>query len=67
MYVPFPSTKKKLGSSRKYLIAKEEAEGEEAKKNWMDSEVETLISLRWELEPDFLKNAYKQGAKFVVY
>ncbi|XP_024382268.1 uncharacterized protein [Physcomitrium patens] len=61
MYVPFPSTKKKLGSSRKYLIAKEEAEGEEAKKNWMDSEVETLISLRWELEPDFLKNAYKQG------
>lgn len=59
MYVLFLSIKKKLGSLRKYLIVKEEVEGEEVKKNWMDSEVEILILLCWELEFDFLKNVYK--------
>lgn len=41
------------------MIVKEEVEGEEVKKNWMDSEVEILILLCWELEFDFLKNVYK--------
>lgn len=49
------------------MVAKEEEEGEEGKKNWMDSEVEALISLRWEMEPDFLKNAYKQGVYFRIF
>lgn len=38
-----------------------EDEGEEAKKNWLDSEAETMVSLRWEMEPEFVGNAYKTG------
>lgn len=41
---------------------KDDEEGEEAKKNWLDSEVETMVSLRWEMEPEFVENAYKPGA-----
>lgn len=44
------------------INVKEDEEGEEAKKNWLDSEVETLVSLRWEMEPEFVENAYKPGA-----
>lgn len=39
-------------------------EGEEGKKNWADSEVETLIALRREMDPEFVKNWKKQGTWF---
>lgn len=43
------------------FIGEEDDEGEEGKKNWADSEVETLIALRREMEPEFVKNWKKQG------
>ena len=42
---------------------KKEKEGEieEDKKHWKDADVEVMIALRGEMEPEFLKNAKKQG------
>jgi hypothetical protein len=34
---------------------------EEGASNWKDCDVEVLISLRGEMDPEFLKNAQKQG------
>ena len=45
------------------IVKEDEDEGEEAKKNWMDSEIEAMIELRWEMEPEFVENAYKTGTK----
>jgi len=50
------------GNKEDSLRVKGDEEGEETKKNWLDSEVETMVSLRWEMEPEFVENAYKPGA-----
>lgn len=42
-------------------LLREGDEGEEGKKNWADSEVETLIGLRKEMDSEFVKNWKKQG------
>lgn len=57
--------KKKVGShSRKNAtIVKKEKDGDGVSKNWLDDEVHTLIALRGETEPKFVKNAKKQGMK----
>lgn len=49
------------------FIGEEDDEGEEGKKNWADSEVETLIALRREMEPEFVKNWKKQGTCFTHF
>ena len=36
-------------------------EDDDNKRNWLDSEVETLIALKGEMQPEFVKNAKKQG------
>ena len=42
-------------------VKKEKEEDEESgSKNWKDHDVETMISLRGEMEPEFLKNTKKQ-------
>ena len=62
-----PSTPKKKGAGapkkpRKKNVKKEKEEDEEfGSKNWKDHDVETMISLRGEMEPKFLKNVKKQG------
>lgn len=38
-----------------------EDEGEEVKKNWLDSEVEIMVLLCWEMEFEFVGNVYKIG------
>ena len=55
-----PVTKKKAGKPRK-MTMKEEDEEEKSRKNGPDCEVETLIAIRGEMEPEFVKNAKKQG------
>lgn len=42
-------------------IVKDDDDGDEGKKNWADSEVQTLIALRGEMDADFVKNWKKQG------
>lgn len=46
---------------RNWDIVKDDDDGEEGKKNWADSEVQTLIALRGEMDADFVKNWKKQG------
>ena len=36
-------------------------EEDDSKRNWLDSEVEALIALKGEMQPDFIRNAKKQG------
>ena len=36
-------------------------EEDDNKCNWLDSKVEALIGLKGEVQPDFIKNAKKQG------
>ena len=62
-----PIAKKKAPAKRRATKVKvegeegeEEDEGEK-KKNWLDSEVEQLISMRGEMHTKFEKNAKKQG------
>lgn len=70
-----PSAPKKKGAAaakkpRKKNVKNEKEEDEEsAKKNWKDQDVETMISLRGEMEPEFLKNAKKQGmiSTYVIF
>jgi len=45
----------------KFIGEDDDEEGEEGKKNWADSEVETLIALRGEMDSEFVKNWKKQG------
>ena len=68
-----PSTKRKQTShakvttkatkSKKTTSKEEHEEDEEFAilKNWRDSNVKTLIALRGEIEPIFIKNAKRQG------
>ena len=36
-------------------------EEDDNKRNWLDSEVEVLIALKGGMQPDFIRNARKQG------
>ncbi len=59
-----PIAKKKVPAKKratKVKVEGEEGEEEEKKKNWLDSEVEHLISMRGEMHSEFEKNAKKQG------
>ena len=67
-----PSTKRKQASHTKVATkatkskkttSKEEHEDGEfgVSESWRDFDVEALISLQGEIEPDFVKNAKKQG------
>ena len=60
-----PSAPKKKTPTKKVtkMIMKKEKEGEseEEKKHWKDVDVEVMIALHGEMEPEFLKNAKKQG------
>ena len=60
-----PSAPKRKTTAKKVTkkIMKKEKEGEteEEKKHWKDADVEVMIALRGEMEPEFLKNAKKQG------
>lgn len=58
-----PIIPRRRGRPKKVSVKEDEDEGEEAKKNWMDSEVEAMIELRWEMEPEFVENAYKPGTE----
>jgi hypothetical protein len=42
------------------MTKKKEGETEEEKKHWKDANVEVMIALRGEMEPEFLKNAKKK-------
>ena len=55
--------KRKVGRPKKSV--KEKIEESEAGRNWPDSEVYALIDIRGEMEPDFVKNAKKQGQNFL--
>ena len=56
-----PATNTKDEGAKKDAVMKEEDGGEEGKKNWVDSEVGTLIDLRWDMEPGLVQNIYKSG------
>lgn len=67
---PSAPKKKKAASTiakkpTKKKNVKKEDEDESAAKNWKDCDVETMIALRGEMEPEFLKNAKKQGEIFL--
>lgn len=55
--------KRRAGRPKKHPVREkmEESEASEAGRNWPDSEVYALIDVRGEMEPDFVKNAKKQG------
>jgi hypothetical protein len=53
------TTTKKV--TKKIMMKEKEGETEEEKKHWKDADVEVMIALRGEMEPEFLKNAKKQG------
>lgn len=55
--------KRKVGRPKKAV--KEKVEESDAGRNWPDSEVFALIDIRGEMEPDFVKNAKKQGQNFL--
>ena len=48
--------RQKKGKSKEIKVAEEDN-----KRNWLDSEVEALIALKGEMQPEFIKNAKKQG------
>ena len=58
-----------IGASKKRAAPKKKkptkvevkVEGEEANRNWLDSEVHQLIALKGEMEPEFERNGKKQG------
>ena len=37
------------------------------KRNWLDSKVEMLIALKGEMQPEFIKNAKKQGMDIMSF
>lgn len=64
-----PAPKKKGGAAakkpHKKIVKKDKEEDEDlSSKHWKDADVETMISLRGEMESEFLKNAKKQGMIF---
>ena len=56
-----PSAPKKKTTAKKVIkkIMKEKDEEIEENKIWKDADVEVMITLRGEMEPEFLKNAKK--------
>jgi hypothetical protein len=42
-------------------------EDDNDKRHWLDSEVETLIALKGEMQPEFVKNAKKQGMYLISF
>ena len=54
-----PPPKKPRKNAKKIVEIKDE--DDDAKRHWLDSEVETLIALKGEMQPEFVKNAKKQG------
>jgi hypothetical protein len=48
------TTTKKV--TKKNMTKEKEGETEEEKKHWKDADVEVMIALRGEMEPEFLKN-----------
>ena len=56
---------KKPRKKKEVKEVKEVEEDEESNsKKWRDRDVETMIAMRGEMEPEFLKNAKKQGKFF---
>ncbi len=58
---PKRKTTTKKVTKKKEKEKEKEGETEEDKKHWKDADVEVMIALRGEMEPEFLKNAKKQG------
>ena len=60
-----PSTPKRKTTTKnvtkKIMMKKKEGKTKEEKKHWKDADVEVMIALREEMEPEFFKNAKKQG------
>ncbi|KAG0572580.1 hypothetical protein KC19_VG107200 [Ceratodon purpureus] len=56
--VAAPPSKK---AKKQPKLKEPKTEDDDNKRNWLDSEVETLIQLRGEMQPEFQKNAKKQG------
>ena len=54
-----PPPPKKTRKISKMMDIKDE--DDDNKRHWLDSEVETLIALKGEMQPEFVKNAKKQG------
>ena len=64
---PLAPKKKGVATSkkpRKKIVKEVEEDDEFGSKNWRDRDVETMIAMRGEMEPEFLKNAKKQGKIF---
>jgi len=64
---PVAPKKKGVATSkkpRKKNVKDVEEDEELSSKNWRDRDVETMIAMRGEMEPEFLKNAKKQGKFF---
>jgi hypothetical protein len=62
MQIIAPTPLKKRAPRKKVEPKEPKKEGsEEGASNWKDCDVEVLISLRGEMDPEFLKNAQKQG------
>jgi hypothetical protein len=58
------SAPKKAAATKKAskkTMKKKEDEEDEKKKHWKDEHVLQMIALRGEMEPEFVKNAKKQG------
>jgi hypothetical protein len=53
-----------LKKPRKKNVKGVEEYKELSSKNWRDRDVETMIAMRGEMKPNFLKNAKKQGKFF---
>jgi hypothetical protein len=58
------SPKKKATPRKKATMKIEGEEEDEGGRNWLDSEVHSLIALRGEMEPEFVRNGKKQGTIF---
>jgi hypothetical protein len=60
-----PSVPKRKTTTKKVkkniMMKEKEGETEEEKKHWKYVDVEVMIALRGEMEPEFLKNVKKQG------
>ena len=58
-----PSAPKKKTTAKKVtekFMKEKDEEIEEEKKHWKDADVEVMIALRGEMEPEFLKNEKKK-------
>ena len=51
---------------RKGKAKQVKVEDDDSNHNWLDNEVETLIALKGEMQPDFIKNAKNKVRKYVL-